>query len=240
MVLCGAFWLKSTKTRSPRSSFHHASVISSGRRRASSRGDRDRAGADLDRVPPTFEAHVDVHATVAGRLRPADDADLVEQRAHLTPCFTDVVEGHAGLRVEVDAQLVGVLGIGGDVGPDVEAETAEVHRPHDVREVGGDEGLRRRAVRCADGRRLEPLGHVLRHALLEERRPGRAVGEPLHEHRSSAHRAQEWFLDCAVVLDEVELGLAAFGEHDLARARESHRPPRHLEVDGFRGGTVAR
>ena len=36
-VLCGAFWLKSTKIRSPRSSFHHASVITSGRRRASSR-----------------------------------------------------------------------------------------------------------------------------------------------------------------------------------------------------------
>ena len=36
-VLWGAFWLKSTKTRVPRSSFHHASVIRSGRRRASSR-----------------------------------------------------------------------------------------------------------------------------------------------------------------------------------------------------------
>ena len=36
-VLCGAFWLKSTKTRWPRSSFHQAHVISSGRRRSSSR-----------------------------------------------------------------------------------------------------------------------------------------------------------------------------------------------------------
>src|SRR5919201_5226541 len=36
-VLWGAFWLKSTKTRRPRSSFHHAEVISSGRRRSSSR-----------------------------------------------------------------------------------------------------------------------------------------------------------------------------------------------------------
>ncbi len=36
-VLCGAFWLKSTKMRSPRSSFHQASVTRSGRRRASSR-----------------------------------------------------------------------------------------------------------------------------------------------------------------------------------------------------------
>ena len=36
-VLCGAFWLKSTKTRVPRSSFHHLAVISSGWRRSSSR-----------------------------------------------------------------------------------------------------------------------------------------------------------------------------------------------------------
>ena len=36
-VLCGAFWLKSTKIRSPRSSFHHCAVIRSGRRRSSSR-----------------------------------------------------------------------------------------------------------------------------------------------------------------------------------------------------------
>ncbi len=36
-VLCGAFWLKSTKTRSPRCSFHQAAVRISGRRRSSSR-----------------------------------------------------------------------------------------------------------------------------------------------------------------------------------------------------------
>ena len=36
-VLWGAFWLKSTKTRVPRSSFHQLAVISSGYRRSSSR-----------------------------------------------------------------------------------------------------------------------------------------------------------------------------------------------------------
>ena len=37
IVLWGAFWLKSTNTRRPRSSFHHAAVMRSGRRRSSSR-----------------------------------------------------------------------------------------------------------------------------------------------------------------------------------------------------------
>ena len=36
-VLCGAFWLKSRNTRSPRSSFHHAAVMRSEWRRSSSR-----------------------------------------------------------------------------------------------------------------------------------------------------------------------------------------------------------
>ena len=67
-----------------------------------------------------------------------------------------LVEAGAGLRIEVDAQLVGVLGVVGERRPDVEAETAEVHGPGDVREIGGDERPRRRAVRRADDRRLEP------------------------------------------------------------------------------------
>ena len=36
-VLWGAFWLKSTKTRLPRSSFHQLAVIRSGKRRSNSR-----------------------------------------------------------------------------------------------------------------------------------------------------------------------------------------------------------
>ena len=57
--------------------------------------------------------------------------------------LADVREVGARLRVEVDAQLVGVLGVGGEVRPHVEAEAAEVDRPHDVREVGGHERPRR-------------------------------------------------------------------------------------------------
>ena len=163
-VLCGAFWLKSTKMRSPRSSFHHASVISVGRRRASSRATRDRGA----RAPGSASTAVRAARTRGCRGcrwssgQPAD-AELVEQR----PCSSvrgvaHVVEAEAGLRIEVDAQLVGVLVVAGDVGPHVEAEAPEVDRPRDVREVGGDQRLRRRAVRRADDRRLEPVGPFLR------------------------------------------------------------------------------
>ena len=43
----------------------------------------------------------------------ADDAELVEQRVHVVRGRARVVEVGAGLRVEVDAQLVGVLGVVG-------------------------------------------------------------------------------------------------------------------------------
>ena len=117
------------KTRSPRSSFHHAAVIRSGCRRSSSRATATAAARTSYGVPPRLEADVHVHAAVARRLRVAGDAELVEQRVHLRRRRADVVEVVAGLRVEVEAQLVGVLGVVGEVRPDVEAEAADVDGP---------------------------------------------------------------------------------------------------------------
>ena len=82
-VLCGAFWLKSMKTRSPRSSFHHAAVIRSGRRRSSSRATATAADAHGDGVPVGRRGGRTRGAPVAGGLRVAAQAELVEQRLHL-------------------------------------------------------------------------------------------------------------------------------------------------------------
>jgi hypothetical protein len=76
---------------------------------------------------------------VAGRLRIARDPELVEQRLERPGGGARLGEAGARLRVEVEAQLVGVLGVLGAVRPDVEAETGEVDRPGDVRGVSGDE-----------------------------------------------------------------------------------------------------
>ena len=57
------------------------------------------------------------------------DAELVEQARTSRAASRTIVEGDAGRGVEVDAQLVGMVGVGRRVGPDVEAEAAEVHRP---------------------------------------------------------------------------------------------------------------
>ena len=161
-VLCGAFWLKSTKTRSP-ALFLPPRV---GDRVGSTSGElachRHRSAAHLDRRPARFEPRVHVDAAVAGGLGPPADAQLVEQTLQLAGRFAHLVEPEAGLGVEVDAQLVGVVVVAREVGPHVEAETPEVHRPHDVGEIGGDQCLRRGAVRRADDRGLQPVGPFLR------------------------------------------------------------------------------
>src|SRR5215475_8609205 len=76
-VLCGAFWLKSTNTRWPRSSFHQAAVAIA--RELERRG----RGAHLIGVPARLQPHEHVQAAVAGRLGVAGDSGLVEQPPQL-------------------------------------------------------------------------------------------------------------------------------------------------------------
>ena len=71
------------KIRSPRSSFHHESVIRSGRRRSSSRATATAAERTAKLSCHRLEAHVHVQAAVAGGLDVRADAELVEQRLHL-------------------------------------------------------------------------------------------------------------------------------------------------------------
>jgi hypothetical protein len=180
-------------------------------------------------VPARLQADVDVESAVAGRLGKADDAELVQERLELRGRHAGLGEARARLRVEVQAQLVGVVGVVGAVRPDVEAQTGEVDRPGDVRDVGRHERSRGRAVDGLDRRRLQPLRRVVGHALLEERRAAGTLGEALHEHRPAAHRAHERFGHRGVVAHDVELRLAALGEQHLARSGDPHLAPGELE-----------
>ncbi len=138
----------------------------------------DRGRAHLVGVPARLEADVDVEAAVAGRLRIADDAELVEQGSGLGGRGADVRKAGAGLRVEVEAQLVGVLGVVGEQRPDVEAEAAEVHRPDHVRR-----GRRGRARA-----RVVPLGVLTIVVCSQSGAPsrGRASGRTSRRLRASA------------------------------------------------------
>ena len=113
----------------------------------------------------------------------------------------------------------------------MESETAEVHRPCEVRKVVDDEGPRRRAVRRADDGGTEPRRCVLGNPLLEERRPGRAVRVALHEDGPPSHRAHDRLADREVVAQQIQLGLAPLGKQHLARAREPQLVAVDLELD---------
>ena len=84
-----------------------------------------------------LDAEVHVNAAAPRRLRVADEAQFVEHR--LEPFHggsTRLVEPGAGLRVEVDAQLVGMIDVGSARMPRMERHRAQLGRPGDRREMG--------------------------------------------------------------------------------------------------------
>ena len=70
------------------------------------------------------------------RLGEAGHAELVEQLAGDAGDPHGVGEGRARLRVEVDAQLVGVVDVGAAHRPGVEGQRAHVRAPHGHRDLG--------------------------------------------------------------------------------------------------------
>ena len=84
----------------------------------------DRRVPDVDELPRRPDPDVDVHAPVAAGLHEAGDAELREQLARHARHPDRVAERRPGLRVEVDAQLVGPVHVGTAYRPgvDVQAE----------------------------------------------------------------------------------------------------------------------
>ena len=156
--------------------------------------------------------------------------------ASSTSCTTPATwrtasNGTPGLRIEVDAQLVGVVDVVAADRPRVQVEAPEVHRPHEVGDVDRAQLVGGAAARERDPHGLQPLGALLGHPLLEERLAERAVGEALQHGRALEDAAQGALADGEVVVDEVELGLAAGREEDLVRIGDPHRGPVHVDFD---------
>ena len=174
---------------------------------------------------------------IAAGLRVRLDAELGEKRLHARCGLPDLVEHDTGLRVEIDPQLIGVRGIFDAERPEVEPQTAQVDRPHDVSQVGDDECPRGRTVRRRDLDGLEPLRSTCRNTLLEERLPERAVRESLQHGRPAGCRAQDRLGDGEVVTNDIQLGRPYAGKEELVRVRDLDAAPRHL--DGLTDGSAA-
>ena len=143
-----------------------------GPRRGERPGDGHGGLPGAERVPARLDADVDVQPAVAGRLDERRDPVVVEESAHLGGRLLDHRERDAGGRVEVDAQLVGVVRVAGPVGPRMESETAEVGGPQHVGDVGHHDRPRGGAVRRRHDRRLQPVRGAVGNPLLEEVRAG--------------------------------------------------------------------
>ena len=133
-------------------------------------------------------------------------------------------------RVEIDAQLVGMVEVRAAHGVRVAVDHAEVDRPRQVRLVVGHQLLRRAARRGTrpSSSAATPAGSWARASA----RSGRSidpVDEALHHRRALAQVDQDGVRGGQVVLDEVELGPAGLGEVDLAGVGEADLVARHLE-----------
>ena len=224
------------KTRSPRSSFHHAVVDELRRAALDLAREREGAAPYLAEAPLRLDPAGDVDAAVARRLRPADEAELVERLPHHCRDLLRLGEAGARLRVDVDAELVRVLDVAAPRRPGVEVDRREIGGPRDLRELGDAELVGGAARGEGDGRGLDPVGPVLRHALLVDRLALGAVRVPLQLRRALVEHPHDALADGEVVLDEVELRLAARAEEDLVRIRHLDGARPDLELDEGRFG----
>ena len=138
----------------------------------------------------------------------------------------------AGDRVEVDAQLVGMVEVVGADGVGVEVDAAEVDDPDQGRRVVDDDLVGGPARRERQLGGPDPVGRVVGRPLLEERLLGDPVDEPLERHRPAADAGQRPVGDGEVVLDEVELRVArrpgsrpSAGSRSRPRGRRSRGSP---------------
>ena len=143
--------------------------------------------------------------------------------------LSDLGPRHARDRVEVDAQLVGVVEVFGADRVRVEIDAPEVVDPGEAGGivdddlVGGPPGWERQR---GDP---QPVGLVVGCPLLEERLAVGAVDEPLQRHRPATCAAQRSVGDGLVVVDEVHLRVAGGLEVDLVGVRDRDLPAGNLE-----------
>src|SRR5690606_14895780 len=202
--------------------------------------DGDGGAADLGEGPARFDGHEDVQAPAAGGLGPAAQTVLVEHGAQFVGGADGVVVVGAGLRVEVEAQFVGVVDVVPAHRPGVEGERAVLGRPHHGALLGGAHLVGAASAGEGDVRGGDPVGHALGGALLVEPLAGDAVGVALEGGGPLAQGAQQAGGDRLVVARHVQLGVAALREEDLVRAGDPHGPAGHVQFHRLSHASHAR
>ena len=129
-----AFWLKSMKTRLPRSSFHHDVVTASGARRSTSRA----SAIPARRTAMKSQSVLMRRNTCTPRPPdvfgyPTSPSSSSSGFSTSTAIALASLKPGPGLRVQIDAQLVRMLGIGAAHLPRMQCDRAHLRGPHDRR-----------------------------------------------------------------------------------------------------------
>ncbi len=129
-----------------------------------------------------------------------------------------------------------MLGVIGPVGPQMEPQASQVHRPDHVGRVGHHQRVRRRAIGRGDHGGLEPVRCAGGHPLLEEGLTSGPLGEALEHGRTPECGVLEGPGNLDVVRDEIELRGLQAREVDLVGARDLDGTTRHLDTPDGSGG----
>ena len=186
----------------------------------------------------------DVDPAAAAGLRESHQTGIIQHGAQLVCGACGVGKIGPRLRIEVNAQLVDLLGVRLGHRPGVVAECAEIRHPGDRRQFGRAHLIRGSARREGDRHGLDPVGHALgRRPLLIERltmmvasgaeldvRPV-AARPTLHGDRSVLERGEDAVPHGNHVGHDVELGQPDLREIDLVGAGHPYGAVTHLELD---------
>ena len=141
-----------------------------------------------------------------------------------------VPKPHWGIGIQVDAPLVGQLGVGPARVPGVELHGGHLHRPQHAGQFGDAQFVGVPAVAREvhpDG--LHPRRRAVRDPLLVHLLAGHAGREPVQHAGPLAQRPDDAVAHRQVVAGQVQLGLAPGREVHPVRVGDPHRPVPDLE-----------
>ena len=180
-------------------------------------GQRQRRPAHLVEAPAPLDAHVDVHAARAGGLGPAGEADLGEHGAHDLRDRTHLRPPDARHRVEVDAQLVGMVEVIGAHRVRMQLQAREVGHPCQRGGIARHHLLGGASRRKLQRHYVDPRRPRCRRPLLVEELLADSVGVALEDVGPMARAAQRALGNSQVITGQVELGVPGLREQDLGR-----------------------
>ncbi len=170
---------------------------------------RQRCAAHFAKSPARFDAHIHMHAARAAGLGPTAKPELFEERLHFKRDSAHIFPVNAGARIEIHAQLVGVIKIGGANRMRMQLDAAQVHDPGQPSRIVDHDFFRGAAGRKGQRHRPHPRGPIGGRALLIKGFRFRAVHETFQNDRAIADAGQRARRDRQVVAHQVESSTAS-------------------------------